>query len=545
MRQHNGYPMYMQRTDSIITGGIEMKLISQENAANLVKDGDTIFTASFGMNAFPEEFAITLEKRFVETGKPVGITYYNAAASGNFGEKGVAHFAHESFLKRIVTGHFGAAGPAMQKLIAENKVEAYNFPQGVLAQMPKYIASKKPAYITKVGLGTFIDPRLEGGKSNDAAKEDLIDIIEIYGEEYMMYKLPKVNVAVIRGTYADENGNVVLTDEAILTDPIAVATAAKSCGGIVIAEVRAIAKAGTFKPKEIKVPGLMVDYVVIASPENHRQTSGTIYNPAFSGDLKIPMHSMPIMPLTERKIVARRASMELVPHAVVNVGVGIPDGVPTVANEEGMSPELSFGTEAGVIGGIPGQGLDFGSAYNADAIIEHPQQFDFYDGGGIDVTFLGLGESDHSGNVNVSKLGGKPVGVGGFVNITQNAKKVVFCGTFTAGGLKEEIKDGKLVILQEGKAKKFRNKIDQVSFAGAIATKNRQPVLYVTERAVLELIEGKLTLVEIAPGIDLEKDILAQMEFRPEIAADLKVMDLGMFQETWGGLKEIIYSKNK
>ena len=535
----------MQRTDNNITGGIEMKLISQEKAAKLIKDGDTIFTSSFGMNGFPEEFAISLEKRFLETGNPVGLTYYNAAASGNFGEKGVAHLAHEGLLKRIVTGHFGAAGPAMQKLIAENKVEAYNFPQGVLAQVPKYIASKKPAYITRVGLGTFIDPRLEGGKSNEAAKEDLVDIIEIYGEEYMMYKIPKVDVAVIRGTYADENGNVTTEDEAILTDPIAVATAAKSCGGIVIAEVRAIAKAGSFHPKQIKVPGLMVDYIVIAQPENHRQTSGTIFNPAFSGDLKIPMHSMPKMPLTERKIIARRAAMELVPHAVVNVGVGIPDGVPTVANEEGMSHELSFGTEAGVIGGVPGQGLDFGSAYNPDALIEHPQQFDFYDGGGIDVTFLGLGESDYNGNVNVSKLGGKPVGVGGFVNITQNAKKVVFCGTFTAGGLKEEIKDGKLVILQEGKAKKFRNKIDQVSFSGAISTKNNQPVLYVTERAVFELKEGKLTLIEIAPGIDLEKDIFAQMEFKPEIAKELKTMDIDMFQEAWGGLKSIVHSKNK
>lgn len=522
-----------------------MKLISQEEAANLVKDGDTIFTSSFGMNAFPEEFALTLEKRFLETGKPQGITYYNAAASGNFAEKGVAHLAHEGLLKRIVTGHFGAGGPALQKLIAENLIEAYNFPQGVLAQIPKYVASRKPAYITKVGLGTFIDPRLEGGKANAKTQEDLIDLINIYGEEYMMYKLPKVDVAVIRGTYADENGNIVLNDESILTDPIAVATAAKSSGGIVIAEVRTIVKAGTLKPKDVKVPGLMVDYVVIASPENHKQTSGTTFNPALSGDIKIPMHSMPKMPLTERKIIARRASMELVPHAIVNVGVGIPDGVPTIANEEGVSHELNFGTEAGVIGGTPGQGLDFGSSYNAEAIIEHPQQFDFYDGGGIDVTFLGLGESDYLGNVNVSKLGGKPVGVGGFVNITQNAKKVVFCGTFTAAGLKEEIIDGKLIILQEGKAKKFKNKIDQISFSGAISTKNKQPVLYVTERAVFELIDGKLTLTEIAPGIELEKDILNQMEFKPEIAADLKEMDLSMFHKTWGGLKEIIKSKNK
>lgn len=518
-----------------------MKIISPQEAANLIKDGDTIFTASFGMNAYPEEFVINLENRFKETGNPKNLTVYNAAAGGNFGDKGIAHFANEGLLKRVVSGHFGAAGPSLQKLIMENKVEAYNLPQGVIAQMPRYIAGKKPALITKVGLGTFIDPRLEGGKSNEVTKEDIVDLITIYGEEYMLYKLPKVDVAVIRGTYADERGNISLAEESILTDPISVATAAKTCGGIVIAEVKAIAMSGSLKPKDVKVPGIMVDYVIVAKPENHRQTSGSVYNPAFSGDLKVPMHSVKSMPLSERKIIARRAAMELVPNAIVNVGVGIPDGVPTVANEEKVSQELNISTEAGVLGGVPGQGLDFGSSYNPEAIIEHPQQFDFYDGGGIDVTFLGLGESDFSGNVNVSKLGGKPVGVGGFVNITQNAKKVVFCGAFTAGGLKEEIRDGKLVILQEGKSKKFKNTITQVSFSGNYASKNNQPVLYVTERAVFQLADGKLRLIEIAPGMDLEKDILAQMEFTPEIAEDLKTMDVNMFQETWGGLKDYIY----
>ncbi|MBP1920277.1 acyl CoA:acetate/3-ketoacid CoA transferase [Youngiibacter multivorans] len=523
----------------------EMKVISQEEAVKMVKDNDTIITAAFGMHGFPEEFAMTLEKSFIETGKPVGITYFNAAASGDFGQSGVAHLAHEGLLKRIITGHFGSGGPALQNLIVKNKIEAYNMPQGVLANIPRYIAARKPALITKAGLGTFIDPRNEGGKVNDKTTEDLIELININDEEYMMYKLPKIDVAVIRGTYADENGNVSTEDEAMHTDPLAVATAAKSCGGIVIAEVRSIVKAATLHPKKVKVPGLMVDYVVLAKPENHRQNATTIFNPALSGDMKIPLNSIPKMPLNERKIIARRASMELIQNAVVNVGVGIPDGVPTVANEEGVSGDIYMGTEAGVIGGIAGQGaFDFGSAYNSEAIIEHSQQFDFYDGGGIDVTFLGLGESDYSGNVNVSKLGGKPVGVGGFVNITQNAKKVVFCGTFTAGGLNEEIKDGKLLILSEGKNKKFKKNIEQISFSAAVSTKNNQPVLYVTERAVFELINGKLTLTEIAPGIDVQKDIIDQMEFTPEISEKLKIMDNDIFYEKWGGLRDIIY-RNK
>ncbi|MEG0470060.1 MAG: acyl CoA:acetate/3-ketoacid CoA transferase, partial [Longicatena sp.] len=285
-----------------------------------------------------------------------------------------------------------------------------------------------------------------------------------------------------------------------------------------------------------KIPGIYVDGIVVSRPENHMQTYAEQYNPALSGEVKVPVNSIEPMKLSERKVICRRAAMELNPEAIINLGIGMPEGIANVANEEGL-PGLKLTVEAGGIGGVPMAGTAFGTCTNPDVIIDQPYQFDFYDGGGLGQAFLGLAECDKDGNINVSRFGPKIAGCGGFINITQTAPVVVYCGTFTASGLKIAFEDGKLQILQEGKIKKFKNEVEQITFSAEFATDTGQKVLYVTERAVFELIEGKLTLVEVAPGIDLEKDVLAHMEFKPAISKDLKLMDERLFRPETMGLK--------
>jgi propionate CoA-transferase len=386
-----------------------------------------------------------------------------------------------------------------------------------------------------VGLGTFVDPRLEGGKMNSRSTEDLVKLVQFDGEEWLYYPAPRIDVAIIRGTLADERGNLTLDKEGVLLEQLAIAQAAKRWGGIVIAQVERIVKAGSLHPKAVKVPGLVVDYVVIGQPQNHMQTITTQFNPALCGDVQVPTGSLTPMPLDERKVIARRAALEIKPGAITNLGIGIPAGIPTVAAEEGVADLLTLSIESGVNGGIPAQGGDFGLAYNAESIIEQSSQFDFYDGGGLDASFLGLAQTDVHGNVNVSKFNGRPVGCGGFVNITRATKKLVFCGTFTAGGLDVQVGDGKLTIKQDGRSRKFIEQVEQVTFNGHDAALREQQVVFVTERAVFRLREEGLELTEVAPGIDIERDVLAHMGFKP-IIKDVKTMDPGIFSERWGGL---------
>ena len=405
--------------------------------------------------------------------------------------------------------------------------------------MPRQVASRRGGVFTKVGIGTFIDPRIEGGKFNQRATEDLIEVRELDGEEYLYFKPPKIDVALIRGITADERGNITLSREGVLTDPLAIAQAARACGGIVIAQVEEIAQAGSLHPKQVKVPGIVVDYVYVAKPEYHRQSDGAHYNPALTGDLKLPLHHLEPMPLDERKVIARRAAVHLKAGNVLNFGIGMPEGVAAVAAEEGVADLLTPTIELGPIGGIPGSGDSFPHAFNAEAIVDQSVQFDFYDRGGIDIAFLGLAQADRHGNVNVSKFGGRPVGCGGFINITQNAKKVAFMGTFTAGGLKVAFDDGKLRIVQEGKSRKLLQRVEQISFSGRYAVQTGQPVLYITERAVFRLTADGLQLIEVAPGIDVQRDVLAQMEFTP-IVRDVATMDAALLRPVWGRLKGLI-----
>lgn len=514
------------------------KLVSVEEAISLIKNGDSIATGGFVGNMHPEFITKFIEESFTSTGQPNNLSLIFAAGQGNGKDKGLNHLGHEGLISKVIGGHWGLI-PKVQKLALENKIVAYNLPQGSISQLYRAVAGKKPGIITKVGLKTFVDPRLEGGKINDITTEDIVEVMNIGGEEYLFYKSFHVDVAIIRGTYADEDGNCVFTKECSSLEMLSMAQAAKNCGGKVILQVEKVVQRGSLDYSQVKIPGIYVDAIVESPIEHHMQTFAEQYNPSYSQEVKVPMDQIKPMNFDIRKIIARRAAMELVPNAITNLGIGMPEGVSIVANEEGVKGVV-LTTEAGTIGGVPAGGHSFGAASNADAIIDQPYQFDFYDGGGLDIAFLGLAQCDKNGNVNVSKFGPKIAGCGGFINISQTAKKVVYCGTFTAGKSKIAIANGKLNIEEDSSVIKFIDNVEQVTFSGDYAYKVRQPVKYITERAVFELSDKGLTLTEIAPGVDLDKDILDKMQFKPHVSEDLKVMDKRIFTDEAMGLKQMI-----
>jgi propionate CoA-transferase len=498
------------------------KAVSAAEAVRLIRDGDTIATGGFVGIGFAEEIAIALENLYLSyeeqhlqaTGKP-----------------------HEGLIKRVIGGHWGLV-PKLQRLAVTNRIEAYNLPQGVITHLFRDIAAKRPGHLTRVGLGTFADPRFGGGKINECTAEDIVSLIDIAGEEHLFYKAFPIDVGIIRATTADPDGNLTMEKEALTLEVLAIAMAAHNSNGIVIAQVERIAERGSLNPRQVKVPGIFVDCVVQARPENHWQTFATQYNPAFSGEIKAPMRGFAPMPMGERKIIARRAALELKANSVVNLGIGMPEGVSGVAYEEHILDLLTLTAEPGVIGGMPAAGLDFGAAANTHAVIDQPYQFDFYDGGGLDIAFLGLAQADAAGNLNVSKFGPRLAGAGGFINISQNAKEIVFTGTFTAGRLKIAVADERLRVIEEGEVKKFVREVEHRTFSGEYALKRGQPVLYVTERCVFELAPSGLELIEIAPGVDLERDILSQMGFEPKIREPLEPMDPRIFKDAPMGLRE-------
>ncbi|MBP2641971.1 MAG: carA 3 [Firmicutes bacterium] len=505
------------------------KIITAEEAVKLIEDNQTVIVSGFGATSNPEELLWALEKRFLETGSPKNLSAVHGAGIGDKADSGMNHFAHEGMIKKVYCGHIGLA-PKLGQLVADNKCECYMIPQGVVINIVQATAAQKPGVLTNVGLRTFVDPRVEGCRANPISNEVVVKLMEIDGKEHLYFPTRPLHVALIRGTTADERGNISFEQEAVFLDQLSIAQAVKASGGIVIAQVGRLAKNGNLSAQRVKLPGIFVDYVVVAKPEHHWQNTTVQYNPSWSGEIQIPMDSLPSMDLDVRKIIARRAAMELFSGATVNLGVGVPEGVANVAAEEGISDQIILTVEAGTIGGVPASGLGIGCAFNPDAIIDQAFQFDYYDGYGVDLCYLGLAETDQFGNLNVSKFSGKVVGPGGFINISQNAKKVMYCGTFTAGKFQAEIKDGKLNILQEGKNVKFIKNVEQITFSGQYAAEVKQPVLYITERAVFKLSAEGLVLIEIAPGVDLEKDILAFMEFKPVIATDLKLMDERIFR---------------
>ena len=518
----------------------KVKVLTAREAADLIKDGDTVTLSGFVANGIAEALNAAAEERFLETGHPKDLTLFYVARTGNKDGSHADHYAHEGMIKRVIGGHFNFV-PQICEMLYANKIEGYNIPQGAISSMLRDSAGHKIGTFTPVGIGTFADPRLGGGRLNEKTTEDIVKVIEIEGEEQLFYPRVGLDVAFIRGTYADELGNVTMEKEMAPLDCTAQAMAVHNNGGTVVVQVEKVVKAGQLDPKLVKIPGIYVDAVVVCPAEDPHQfqSINCPYDPAYSGNTQVAVEGLEPKKLDAKKIIGRRAAMELKKNVVVNLGVGVPEWVSAVAAEEGVSDEMTLTVECGPIGGVPGGGLRFGGTLNAQAYVDEPYQFDFYDGGGLDLCYLGLAEVDPSGNVNVSRLGTRITGSGGFMNISSNSKKAIFCGTFT-NGVKIKTGDGKLTILEEGKKHKFVNKVTEITFSGVVAGKKGKDVLYVTERAVFALKADGVHLIEVAPGIDVETQVLAEMDFQPIVDRDengnVKLMDERIFKDEVMGM---------
>ncbi len=509
-----------------------MKLISAGEAVGLIQDGMTIGVGGFGAYAAPETILQAMADSFAAHGHPASLTVTCGVSPGDNTNRlvGLNRIASEGLLDTIIAGHF-ANPPLIAEMVARNQVAGYALPLGVMIHLYDAIAAHLPVVLTPVGLGTFADPRMDGCRANERAfsqRREMVKVVELEGKEYLAYQTFPIQACIIRATYADESGNLTMKNEGLGDFAFDLAAAAHNSGGIVIAEVQKVVEFGAIHPKDVRIHAHMVDYVVVADESLYYQGYAAGYRPELCGNVRVPAAGIPAMDLTNRKVIARRGALELEPNCLINLGIGIPSGIGSVANEEGIASTLSL--ESGPQGGVPVEGLGFGGSVNPETIYNLSDVFHLYDGGILSMTFLGAAEIDQFGNVNVSKFGSRCTGPGGFINISQSTPKVYFVGTFTADGLEEEISDGALHILREGRKRKFLQHVQQITFSGQYARDHRREIMYITERAVFRLTDRGLLLTEIAPGVDLRRDILDQMEFEPLIAEDLHTMDPRIFR---------------
>ena len=513
-----------------------MKLVTATQAVRSVPDGATVIIGGSGAgHALPQLFIDTLADIYQTEGSPKDLTTVRVVGIGDFADRGFSQLALPGLMRRTIGSNIGNE-PRLGELVEGGQIEAYSFPQGVLSQLCREIAAGRPGLVTAVGLDTYVDPRHTGGKQG-IATEDLVEVVELAGEEWLFYRAFPIDVAVIRGSTIDEDGNLTMDDEAVRGEMLAMAMAAHNSGGVVIAQAKSLAAAKSLPARSVVVPGALVDLAYLDPDQT--QTYATVYSPYYSGALRRPITDAGDPPLLDvRKVIARRSLLEFQPGDICNLGFGISQMIGAVAWEEGIADRLVLTVEQGMFGGVPVAGNEGGAGFNFQAMIDQPYMFDFYDGGGLDIASLSFAQVDAKGNVNVHKFPGRLRGPGGFPNISAHTGRICFVGTLTTSGLEVAVADGRLNIEKEGSLSKFVDTVDEVSFSGAMGSRRGQEVRYITERAVFELGDDGVRLIEVAEGLDPESDVIAHMGFKPEISDQLNTMDPRVFAEGPMGLAD-------